>query len=111
MSLEPYSDCLRKGTIAGLVIGIVVDVVIDALILIYRLIHSLIVFAHGLIHGLMQLIPYIPPYILKDFLHALPLFIIGLLIILNIVILTVFAALIRKIWCMREQTQGLQLLF
>jgi hypothetical protein len=111
MSLEPYSDCSRKGTIAGLVIGIVVDVVIDALILIYRLIHSLIVFAHGLIHGLMQLIPYIPPYILKDFLHALPLFIIGLLIILNIVILTVFAALIRKIWCMREQTQGLQLLF
>jgi len=38
MSLEPYSDCSRKGTIAGLVIGIVVDVVIDALILIYRLI-------------------------------------------------------------------------
>jgi len=38
MSLEPYSDCSRKGVITGLVIGGVVDVVTDALILIYRLI-------------------------------------------------------------------------
>jgi hypothetical protein len=60
------------------------------LILIYRLIRNLITFTYGLIHGLMQLIPYIPSYILRGFLHALPLFIVVLLIIVEIVILVGF---------------------